>query len=545
MRLFHRLSLFTRILLWLLAVQLLAILVFSVSSYYGKIADVRHSMDARLVAAANSVPYMLSTDYISRASQAGSIDDKEYRALVLRLGEYSRRVGLAYCYVLTVRDGKVYYLGDGAPEAEVAAGSYAKYFEQYSDADPAILTAWQGKQTQFAEYRDKYGEFRSVFMPITQGNQQYLIGADVTTAQVAQAQRDELTHIVELALLCLALGSVLAWFAARQMARRLQSSAQRIAQMATQRDLRQSLQEEGADEIAAMMNQLNQLLQLLRDTLAKAGHSATSNVVAASQFHGLTENMSRNLQHSTQHLEALNQDVQAISRSAQHSANLAGATRDRVIQAGTRLQSAGTSFGNMYDAVNHNAGATQNLAHELDQLAQATGQITRVLDAIGAISDQINLLALNAAIEAARAGEAGRGFAVVADEVRKLAGQTQLSLQDSRTAIARVVDGISVTARDMSGMSERASQLVTTADQAVSQIHELVTMMHQTAGEAGEAVSEAEQIEQAVHHIVTEAAQANQQLHSTAQHSQQIHAIARQIGDASSDLQRQLQQFNT
>ncbi|WP_028450468.1 methyl-accepting chemotaxis protein [Chitinibacter tainanensis] len=545
MRLLQRLSLFTRILLWLLAVQLLAIVVFSISSYLGKAEEVRHSMDARLTAAANSVPYMLAGDYVGRATQAGSIADSEYRQLVRRLGEYSRRVGLAYCYVLTVRDGKVFYIGDGAPEAEIAAGKYAKYFDQYEDAAPAILQAWQSGQAQFAEYSDKYGTFRSVFLPMQQNGQTYLIGVDVTMAQVAEAKQAELLRIIQLAILCVLIGSVLAYFAARQIAHRLQRSARRIGQIAAQRDLRQTLHEQGGDEIAAMMSQLNQLLQLLRETLAKAGHSAASNAGAVRQFHSLTEQMNKNLLHTTQNMQALNQDVQAIDHSAQHSATLAAATRDRVNQASSQLQQAGASFGAMLSAVNDNAGSTESLAHELDQLARSTGDITRVLDAIGAISDQINLLALNAAIEAARAGEAGRGFAVVADEVRKLAGQTQLSLQDSRSAIAKVVDGITITATDMSDMSERARQLVQTADQAVSHIHELVTMLHQTATEASEAVSEAERIEQAVHHIATEASEADQQLQTTAGHSRQIQEIAGQIGEAASELQRELQQFQT
>jgi methyl-accepting chemotaxis protein len=86
------------------------------------------------------------------------------------------------------------------------------------------------------------------------------------------------------------------------------------------------------------------------------------------------------------------------------------------------------------------------IAQQILNLGEQTGQITNVSDLVSDLAKQTNMLALKAAVEAARAGEQGKGFGVVAGEIRKLADESKKSAQkindlatDIQAAINRTV----------------------------------------------------------------------------------------------------------
>lgn len=126
-------------------------------------------------------------------------------------------------------------------------------------------------------------------------------------------------------------------------------------------------------------------------------------------------------------------------------------------------------------------------ASQMTILGESATAINKITDAIGDISEQINLLALNATIEAARAGEAGKGFAVVATEIKALAVQTSGSAGE----ISRQVKEIQEATQGSAGEMDAISRVVQEANKRVENISRDVEEQSAATNEVAKNINEA------------------------------------------------------
>ncbi len=300
--------------------------------------------------------------------------------------------------------------------------------------------------------------------------------------QTAELQYSRSRTMVFGFVLLAALSTVaLAWLLTRSIVGPL-SHAVRAAENVAQGDLTQTVDVTGDDEVTRLLVALQSMQGSLRSTLQLIRQSAGQMAASATDLNGITDQSRRSLQKQTAEIEqaatAVNEMTSAADEVARNAVSTSESTRLSNETARDGQQRVGETV-SAIQALSTNIGETSSL---VQNLADQSRDIGKVLDVIRSIAEQTNLLALNAAIEAVRAGESGRGFAVVADEVRALAHRTQQSTLEIDQMVTAMRSGSSEALTSMQSSTQRASETLILAEGAggaLSQITDSIDQIHQ------------------------------------------------------------------
>jgi methyl-accepting chemotaxis protein len=200
-------------------------------------------------------------------------------------------------------------------------------------------------------------------------------------------------------------------------------------------DLRPRVDLKVNDEFGNVASAVNSMLERFQPTIQELTASMDGLVAHAEELSNVAERSEAGTAEQENQTNQLTLAVGELSSAAQEVASSAAQAEEAARQALSSASNGQGVVSGVVDDIALLADRIENAGGVVGQLAEGTGRIGQVSEAITAIAEQTNLLALNAAIEAARAGEQGRGFAVVADEVRNLAQRTQDATQEIREII--------------------------------------------------------------------------------------------------------------
>ncbi len=358
-----------------------------------------------------------------------------------------------------------------------------------------------------------------------------------TEVDAVERQTQWMVAVVSLAILGVVIGVMI--LLARAILLPINQLRAVMDQVRTKEDLTLRAQISGRDEVSAMADNFNRLLEdfqgIIREVLGSTDRLSTASEELSSITDQTSAAMREQLQETDQVATAVEEMSATVQEVASNTTRTARATEEaeqsaargkHVVDETTR------GIAGLADEVKRASGV-------VEQLAQESAGIGKVLDVINGIAEQTNLLALNAAIEAARAGEQGRGFAVVADEVRTLAKRTQDATGEIEGMIGRLQGGAREAVTVMEAGRKRADQTVASAEAAdsaldtinatVSTIHQMSQQIAAAAEEQGAVASEvarnvgvikanADSTGESVHHIAAASEELSQLAHHLHKH---------------------------
>ncbi|MFO1217085.1 MAG: methyl-accepting chemotaxis protein [Burkholderiaceae bacterium] len=207
--------------------------------------------------------------------------------------------------------------------------------------------------------------------------------------------------------------------------------ARQLAERIATGDLTTAVHDEGSDEAARLLRELQAMQASLRRIVTQVHASAESIQVAAAQVASGNQDLSARTEQTASNLQQAAGSMEQITGTVRQSAETA-TQADRL---------AGTASA----AAERGGEVVTQVVTTMQEISASSHRIAEIIGTIDGIAFQTNILALNAAVEAARAGEQGRGFAVVAGEVRALAQRSAAAAREIKTlidsSVARVEAG--------------------------------------------------------------------------------------------------------
>lgn len=176
----------------------LAVTLFSYYEYRQNRIELYHQIDEKLLASAEGASLILPSDFYTRAIEPSSIAQGEDDSNIDRLSRFAKGQKVVYIYTMIQRNGKIYFTASSGTEEERKSGiNLTRYFDTYDDASDELKNVFRTQKKQFAEYTDKWGTFRSVFIPMkSQKGTLYVIGADIQINTIKQTLNDKALNLL-------------------------------------------------------------------------------------------------------------------------------------------------------------------------------------------------------------------------------------------------------------------------------------------------------------------------------------------------------------
>lgn len=254
-------------------------------------------------------------------------------------------------------------------------------------------------------------------------------------------------------------------------------------------DLRVRVQKEREDAIGQLFDGFNRAVANTSLLLQKVTDSAKAAADVSNQISISTQSIAATAEEQSAQSLEITSEAETMKRSSTQSDEVIRLTLETANYNGEAAKEGHDIVGKTLTKIETLSETVKSSTSSVENLAQSSEEIGKILKVINDIANQTNLLALNAAIEAARAGVHGESFSVVATQVRALAGDTReatqkigVIIETIQTEIKQAVQGMRLSFKEV----EEGLELTTKTNEALSKINEESSKLLQRVNQMAE-----------------------------------------------------------
>ena len=281
--------------------------------------------------------------------------------------------------------------------------------------------------------------------------------------------------------------------------------AEALTQAISQGDLTQHIETDGKDELALLFTSMSSMQNGLRDMVTSVRESSESMLTASTEIAAGNQDLSTRTEQTASNLQDTASSMAELSKTVEQSADTANVANILADTASQRAAQGGL--------------VVESVVTQMQDISQASREISDIIGVIDGIAFQTNILALNAAGEAARAGEQGKGFAVVASEVRSLAKRSAEAARKIKSLIgvsAERVEQGSKKVREAGAVMTEIVDSIRSVTQAMSEIADATQAQSRGIGQVCQSVTQLDNMTQQNAALVEQSAAAADSLRQQA-----------------------------
>lgn len=254
-----------KLLLVVLSIQTVIVFTYTSISYFKEKSILIEDMDKSLNSGVAFLKYVIGDDFHDKYKSPSDLSEADYKVRSLAIDPTVKKMGLKYIYSMIERNDSIYFTFSNNSEEDYTSDNATTYFLHYSEVSDELKKAFKNNEIVYEEYTDRWGSFRSVFIPFKSSNGvNYVIGADIEIEVINSMLRESLWRNLLLGLIISIIMIPIVLLLIRKIVNPIKKLTQ-VAEDVGVGDITHEIIIDSKDEIGQLLTSFNTMLSSLKE----------------------------------------------------------------------------------------------------------------------------------------------------------------------------------------------------------------------------------------------------------------------------------------